>query len=320
MKSPVVESQNFYPFGALSQSYSRENSLENNRLYQGKEYQKDLSLNLYDFEWRQYDPWSVRTTTMDPHAEMFYPLSPYSWAGNNPLLFVDPDGRTIVGVNYTEDDKGQHYDLSNASEDTKKMLWSMLQTNEGQQQASFLGSTETEVTMQLTDQLILDGAGDGSGFGLAASIISDGTMSSKNPKVYDKATLLVSTFSKKTEDINQQDIDNAYIITDDYYGNNNGSIKSITPSSKLPKDIQAWLTTLDGLQTGSMYGEINANATHEANHLRAENIGLSPKRKETDAKHGSFPVEERTRRQWLQKFGPNSSVAPPQNINNLSDN
>jgi hypothetical protein len=69
-------------------------------------------------------------------------------------------------VNYTEDDKGQHYDLSNASEDTKKMLWSMLQTNEGQQQASFLGSTETEVTMQLTDQLILDGAGDGSGFGL----------------------------------------------------------------------------------------------------------------------------------------------------------
>jgi RHS repeat-associated protein len=84
---------NYYPFGAVSQSYSRENSVPNKRLYQGKEYQDDLSLNIYDSEWRQYDPWGVFTTTMDPHAEKYFSISPYSWSAGNPVKFIDPDGR-----------------------------------------------------------------------------------------------------------------------------------------------------------------------------------------------------------------------------------
>ena len=96
VKSPVISSSDYYPFGAVSQSYSRENSVPNKRLYQGKEYQDDLSLNLYDFHWRQYDPWGVFTTTQDPRSEKFYNLSPYCWAGGNPLKFVDPDGREII--------------------------------------------------------------------------------------------------------------------------------------------------------------------------------------------------------------------------------
>ncbi|MBS1491374.1 MAG: GIY-YIG nuclease family protein, partial [Bacteroidetes bacterium] len=94
--SPVVQQEDFYPGGATFNSYSRENSVPNNYLYQHKEYQSDLSLNLYDFHWRQYDPWAVLTTTQDPHADKYYSVSPYSWAGGNPLKYIDPSGKDIV--------------------------------------------------------------------------------------------------------------------------------------------------------------------------------------------------------------------------------
>jgi hypothetical protein len=69
VKSPVVQMDGYYPFGFTYNSYSRENSVPQNSLYQEKEWQLVLGLNLYDFEWRQYDSLTVRATTMDPHAE-----------------------------------------------------------------------------------------------------------------------------------------------------------------------------------------------------------------------------------------------------------
>lgn len=84
-----------------------------NLLYQGKEWQKDLDLNLYDFVWRQYDPLTARTTGADPHAESYQPMSPYSWVKNNPLGMIDPDGRDAVtyygkeAVEYIQDLQNQ---------------------------------------------------------------------------------------------------------------------------------------------------------------------------------------------------------------------
>jgi RHS repeat-associated protein len=93
IQSPVVQADDYYPGGLTFNSYNRENSVENKNLYQSKEWQDELDLNLYDFEWRQYDPTIWRTPTIDPLAEEFYDQSPYSWAGNNPILNIDPDGQ-----------------------------------------------------------------------------------------------------------------------------------------------------------------------------------------------------------------------------------
>ena len=45
---------------------------------------------------------------MDPLAEKYYGVSPYAYCGNNPVRYVDPDGRKIVdakgNVIYTKDD------------------------------------------------------------------------------------------------------------------------------------------------------------------------------------------------------------------------
>jgi RHS repeat-associated protein len=57
------------------------------------EFQDELDLGVYDFEYRFYDAAIGRTFQVDPLSEEFYEWSPYSWAGNSPILNIDPDGQ-----------------------------------------------------------------------------------------------------------------------------------------------------------------------------------------------------------------------------------
>ena len=61
--------------------------------YNGKEFVEMHGLDEYDSKARWYYPAICRTTTMDPLAETYYGASPYAWCGNNPVRFVDPDGK-----------------------------------------------------------------------------------------------------------------------------------------------------------------------------------------------------------------------------------
>ncbi len=63
--------------------------------YTDKEYDPMHGLNQYDFSARQYDPAIGRFTSIDPLAEKYYHLTPYSYCGGDPVNKVDPDGRHI---------------------------------------------------------------------------------------------------------------------------------------------------------------------------------------------------------------------------------
>ncbi|MCC5943521.1 MAG: hypothetical protein JJT94_01195, partial [Bernardetiaceae bacterium] len=64
-------------------------------LFNGKERETALSLHLYDFHARQQDPQLGRFWGVDALASKYFSLSPFAHVANNPLIFIDPDGREI---------------------------------------------------------------------------------------------------------------------------------------------------------------------------------------------------------------------------------
>jgi RHS repeat-associated protein len=100
-KSPVIASNDYYPFGLAFNSYQRENAIPNRYLYNDKELITDLSLDNYDYGPRRYDPAGVHWWSPDPLAEINYSVSPYTYVNNNPISNSDPTG--MFGVNSNND-------------------------------------------------------------------------------------------------------------------------------------------------------------------------------------------------------------------------
>src|SRR5690606_14696075 len=82
----------YYPFGLTFNSYQRENSTANNYLYNGKEKQDELGIGWLDFGARMYMSDIGRWAVLDPLAEKMLRWSPYNYAFNNPVRFIDSDG------------------------------------------------------------------------------------------------------------------------------------------------------------------------------------------------------------------------------------
>ncbi len=107
----IIEENHYYPFGLKHSGYNSDRMMyvkEGSFLkikpapplfvtsydykYNGKEYQDELGLNMYDYGARNYDPALGRWMNIDPLAENSRRWTPYNYAYNNPIYFVDPDG------------------------------------------------------------------------------------------------------------------------------------------------------------------------------------------------------------------------------------
>ncbi len=91
----ILEENNYYPFGLEHQGYNNvvksTNPAQKYR-YNGKELNDELGFNVYDYDARHYDPAIGRWLQIDPLAEQMRRHSPYNYAFNNPIYFIDPDG------------------------------------------------------------------------------------------------------------------------------------------------------------------------------------------------------------------------------------
>lgn len=98
--SEIIEEKNYFPFGLKHKGYNYivqgENSAATQFGYNGMENNPELGLEILDFGARYYDAALGRWMNIDPLAETMRRHSPYNFAFNNPVFFIDPDGMSPV--------------------------------------------------------------------------------------------------------------------------------------------------------------------------------------------------------------------------------
>ena len=97
---PIIRVDDYYPFGMAFNTGTLTGALTNKYLYNGKELQQELGLDWYDYGARMYDASLGRWFVIDPLSDKYNSFSPYIYTLNNPIIFIDEDGREVV-FNYS---------------------------------------------------------------------------------------------------------------------------------------------------------------------------------------------------------------------------
>jgi RHS repeat-associated protein len=120
----ILDENNYYPFGLTHKGYNNLVSTNNpaeKLLYNGKELQDELGLDMYDFGARLYDRQLNIWRTIDPFAEKFSYVNPYVYCLNNPVNMVDPDGKAPEN-DYGIDDAGKVRLIKETTDKTDRLI------------------------------------------------------------------------------------------------------------------------------------------------------------------------------------------------------
>jgi RHS repeat-associated protein len=142
----ILEESNYYPFGMKHKNYNVTKMQYDNSggtidlttcstckydyKFNGKEYQDELGLDMTAMDFRQYDNVLGRFNCMDALSEKYPSLSPYSFAGNSPIIGSDPSG---LDTNYVLNSGNAAVDdlWNNSCDDDNSFMVNTNHSNEG---------------------------------------------------------------------------------------------------------------------------------------------------------------------------------------------
>ncbi|SMC78070.1 RHS repeat-associated core domain-containing protein, partial [Moheibacter sediminis] len=164
----IMEENHYYPFGLKhstyadpKQKYELVDNMENTARptyvlktdyqykYNGKEYQDELNLNLYDYGARNYDAALGRWNTMDKLSELYFDTSAYAYAKNTPIQAIDPDGNLVIFINgnhFGEGSKGYR-----RPQDSKNTIYGNPKDYNFNGTSAYWGSFDNKVQSHLND-------------------------------------------------------------------------------------------------------------------------------------------------------------------------
>jgi RHS repeat-associated protein len=97
--SEILQENSYDPFGSSLDGVWMNHALPDNQYqYNNKELNADHGLMWLDYGARFMDPGIGRFTTIDPLTDVMRRFSTYNYAFDNPMRFIDPDGRAPEDV------------------------------------------------------------------------------------------------------------------------------------------------------------------------------------------------------------------------------